>query len=129
MILSNAEFTLANEYCKGYTDKEVADNLHKSINTTKTQKKSIYRKLGISKDTELLLYMLCDKMKVNFDLKEIRKHGLELLFCMLFLMIQITNHEIDMRRGRMTRGRTTARVGAKRAKRASDIDFNDIELC
>lgn len=61
--LSQAEMIVANEYCKGLADKEVADNLNKSIWTVKTQKRTIYRKLGISKDTELLLYMIFDRLK------------------------------------------------------------------
>lgn len=115
--LSPAEWIVAVEYCKGLADKEVADNLHKSVLTTKTQKRSIYRKLGISKDTELLLYMLCMKLKRDFDLKEIRKHGLELLFSVLFIIMQIVpDYHIDMRRCKIRgRVRTTARVsGAKR---------------
>ena len=96
--LSPAEMLVANEYCKGLADKEVADNLSKSVWTIKTQKRTIYRKLGISKDTELLLYMICNKMKRNFDLNELRKHGLELLFSVLFVVMQVTCNDFDLRR-------------------------------
>lgn len=115
--LSPAEWIVAEEYCKGLADKEVADNLQKSIWTTKTQKRTIYRKLGISKDTELLLYMLCMKLKRDFDLKEIRKHGIELFFSVLFIIIQIVpDSHIDMRRCKIqSRARASVRVkGAKR---------------
>lgn len=121
--LSPAEWQVANEYCKGLTDKEVADNLCKSVWTTKTQKRTIYRKLGISKDTELLLYMLCEKMKKNFDLKEIRKHGLELLFSVLFIVMQVTCHNVDLRR---MRGKKSARITA-RAKAGSGKK-NELDL-
>lgn len=104
--LSCAEREIANEFCKGYSDKEVADNLNKSYWTVKTQKKTIYRKLGISKDTELILYMVCEKVQRRFDLKEIRRHGLELLFSVLFLIMQVTcNNQDDMRMIRVRRGR------------------------
>ena len=96
--LSPGEMLVSNEYCKGLADKEVADNLSKSVWTIKTQKRTIYRKLGISKDTELLLYMICNKMKRNFDLNELRKHGLELLFSTLFVVMQVTCNDIDLRR-------------------------------
>lgn len=96
--LSPAEMLVANEYCKGLADKEVADNLSKSVWTIKTQKRTIYRKLGISKDTELLLYMICNRMKRNFDLNELRKHGLELLFSVLFVVMQVTCNDFDLRR-------------------------------
>ena len=65
--------------------------------TIKAQKRDIYKKLGISKDTELVLYMLCEKMKVDFDLHEIRKHGLEIFFAILFMMLAVLNYRIDMR--------------------------------
>lgn len=110
VALSTTEKMVAQEYCKGLADKEVAYNLGKSIWTIKTQKRTIYRKLGISKDTELLLYMICDRLKRNFDLKELRKHGLELLFSVLFIVMQITCHETDMRRTRIAgRARTAIR--------------------
>lgn len=109
--LSLTERIIAEEFCKGLSDKEVADNLNKSYWTVKTQKKSIYRKLGISKDTELLLYMICDKFHKEFDLREIRKHGLEVLFSVLFLVMQITcNNLDDMRMMRVRRGRRTEYV-------------------
>ena len=90
--LSPAEMLVANEYCKGLADKEVANNLSKSVWTIKTQKRTIYRKLGISKDTEL------------------RKHGLELLFSILFVVMQVTCNDIDLRRMKTpSRARTAMR--------------------
>lgn len=100
------------EYCKGYSDKEVADKLCKSYWTVKTQKKTIYKKLGISKDTELLWWMVCERLKIDFDLGEIRKHGIEILFSILFLIMQVTNNGGDLRRCRMSRrARTELRSG------------------
>lgn len=123
VALSPAEILVANEYCKGFADKEVADSLNKSVWTIKTQKRMIYRKLGISKDTELLLYMICDKLKREFDLKELRKHGLELLFSTLFILMQVTCNEIDMRRTRnSSRVRITVRC-ARTEIRSSGINY------
>lgn len=123
--LSEREYQVATEYCKGLADKEVADNLKRSIWTIKAQKRDIYKKLGINKDTELVLYMLCDRLKVNFDLKEIRKHGIEILFSMLFALMQVTCNSVDMRRMRnSSRGRTTmsCRVGSSRKN--SDLQLS-----
>lgn len=121
--LSEREYQVAIEYCKGLTDKEVADNMERSEWTIKAQKRDIYRKLGISKDTELVIYMFCDRMKVNFDLKEIRKHGIELFFSVWFLILAFTpDCCIDMRRSRVQcRARTS--IGVTRAKRESDLMF------
>ena len=96
--LSEREHLVAEQYCKGMADKEVADTLGRSEWTIKAQKRDIYRKLWISKDTELVLYMLSEKLKINFDLKELRKHGLELFFSVLFLVMAVMDFQIDMRR-------------------------------
>lgn len=77
--MSPAERRVAEEYCKGLSDKEVADALCRSYHTVKTQKKTIYRKLGISKDTELLWWMICDRMGICFDLVEIRRYGMDII--------------------------------------------------
>lgn len=65
--------------CKGLTDKEAAEILFRSYHTVRTQKKAIYRKLGISKDTELLWYMILQRLERDFDLKIIRQKGIELI--------------------------------------------------
>ena len=66
-------------FCKGLSDKEVASQLFKSYWTIKTQKKAIYQKLGISKDTELLWYMICDRLGIEFNLQEIRDKGIQVI--------------------------------------------------
>lgn len=125
--LSPAEWIVAEEYCKGLADKEVADNLQKSVWTTKTQKRTIYRKLGISKDTELLLYMLCMKLKRDFDLKELRKHGLELLFSILFVAMQITCNSIDLRRMKTSsRARASISARARLGRKNNELDLSTL---
>lgn len=123
--LTRIETQVAEEYCKGLTDKEVADNLCKSVWTIKTQKQVIYRKLGINKDTELVLYMFAQKMKVNFEPKELHKHGLELFFSVLFLIMQVTCNDIDMLR--RVRTPQSART-SMRYMRAGRKNSNDIYL-
>ena len=66
-------------YCRGLTDKEVAALLFKSYWTIKTQKKAIYQKLGVTKDTELMAYMICERKGVRFSIKKLRELGIELL--------------------------------------------------
>ena len=63
--------------CRGLTDKEVADRLFRSYHTVRTQKKAIYRKLGVSKDTELLWYMIFERLGKEFSLNYIREKGLD----------------------------------------------------
>lgn len=119
--LTDREHLVAEQYCKGLADKEVADILKRSEWTIKAQKRDIYRKLGISKDTELVLYMFCERMKIDFDLKEIRRHGLEMFFAMLFTLMAMLNYSIDMRM-QAREGARTARV-ARRASNRNDYDL------
>jgi len=58
------------------SDKEIADRLCRSYHTIRVEKKSIYRKLGVNKETELLWYMIFEKLNREFDLNEIREKGL-----------------------------------------------------
>ena len=119
--LTDREHLVAEQYCKGLADKEVADILKRSEWTIKAQKRDIYRKLGISKDTELVLYMFCERMKIDFDLKEIRRHGLEMFFAVLFVLMAMLNYSIDMRM--QTRGgMRTVRV-ARRTSNRNDYDL------
>ena len=123
--LSERERQVATEYCKGLADKEVADNLKRSVWTIKAQKRDIYKKIGINKDTELVLYMLCDRLKVNFDLKEIRKHGIEILFSIHFALMQVTCNSIDMRRMKSSsRVRTTMSCRVGLGRKNSDLQLS-----
>ena len=76
-ILSKAEREVALELCRGLTDKEVAERLFRSYHTVRTQKKAIYHKLGVSKDTELMWYMIFERLGKKFSLSEIRDKGIE----------------------------------------------------
>ena len=63
--------------CRGLTDKEVAERLYRSYHTVRTQKKAIYHKLGVSKDTEMMWYMIFERLGRDFNLSEIREKGIE----------------------------------------------------
>lgn len=78
MNLSRSEREVALALCRGLTDKEVADMLCRSYHTVRTQKKSIYRKLGVSKDTELVAAMVCEHKGISFTLAALREKGVTL---------------------------------------------------
>ena len=75
--MSRAEREVALMFCRGLTDKEVADRLYRSYHTVRTQKKTIYQKLGVSKDTELLWWMIFERLGKEWSLKLIRDKGIE----------------------------------------------------
>ena len=103
--LTQCEYQVANEVAKGQTPDEIADLLKKSIWTIKAQIRDIHKKLGINNNVELTLDLLCDRAKRNFNLKEIRKHGLFLIYSLWFLIIALfPDIQTDMRRLRMRSG-------------------------
>lgn len=77
-MLSRAEREVALALCRGLTDKEVADMLCRSYHTVRTQKKAVYRKLGVSKDTELVAAMVCEHKGITFTLQALREKGVTL---------------------------------------------------
>lgn len=77
MTLSRAEREVALMFCRGLTDKEIADRLFRSYHTVRTQKRTIYQKLGVSKDTELLWWMIFERLGKEFSLNLIREKGIE----------------------------------------------------
>ena len=76
--LSPAEREVALALCRGLTDKEVADMLCRSYHTVRTQKRAIYQKLGVSKDTELVAAMVCEHKGIPFSLTRLREKGVQL---------------------------------------------------
>ena len=52
--------------------------LCRSYHTVRTQKKSVYRKLGVSKDTELMAAMVCQHKGITFTLQALREKGVSL---------------------------------------------------
>ena len=50
----------------------------RSYHTVRTQKRAIYRKLGVSKDTELMAAMICQHKGITFTLPELREKGVSL---------------------------------------------------
>ena len=77
--MSPAERDVALLVCHGLADKEIADRLCRSYHTVRVQKKSIYRKLGVGKETELLWYMIFERLGKDFDLRIIRELGIRAL--------------------------------------------------
>ena len=78
MKLSRAEREVALALCKGLSDKEVADMLCRSYHTVRTQRKAVYRKLGVSKDTELMAAMICQHKEIEFTISRLREKGVTL---------------------------------------------------
>ena len=76
--LSRAEREVALALCKGLTDKEVANMLCRSYNTVRVQRRAVYGKLGVSKDTELMAAMICQHKGIKFTIADLREKGVSL---------------------------------------------------
>lgn len=101
--LSPTEFHIAESYCRGLIDKEVAEVVDKPIWTVRTHKKHIYQKLNISSMQELVLWMVCKRIGKVWNAREVRLRGLSailsiLLFAQTVLHIQLQSVVVERRR-------------------------------
>lgn len=84
--LSPTEFHIAESYCRGLIDKEVAEVVDKPVWTVRTHKKHIYQKLQISSMQELVLWMVCKRIGKVWNAREVRLRGLNaILYILLFI--------------------------------------------
>ena len=84
--LSPTESHIAESYCRGLIDKEVAEVVDKPVWTVRTHKKHIYQKLQISSMQELVLWMVCKRIGKVWNAREVRLRGLSaILFILLFI--------------------------------------------
>lgn len=98
--LSETEKLVAEQYCHGLMDAEIAETLSKPVWTIRTHKKHIYKKLGIATTHELVLYMVSVFVGKKWDAKEVRRAGLAAIL-MLVMLFQIAFVERrEYRRGR-----------------------------
>lgn len=70
------EQRVADEYCKGLRDAEVADNLDIMVWTARTHKRNIMRKWHINTTHELVLLNIAHRIAPNTTIKEIHERGL-----------------------------------------------------
>ena len=66
-------------YCHGWSDKEVATALSISYETVMVHKKSIYRKSGVTKDTELVMMLVCEHLERPFTIRKLRTKGIGII--------------------------------------------------
>lgn len=89
--LSPTEFHIAESYCRGLIDKEVAEVVDKPVWTVRTHKKHIYQKLQISSMQELVLWMVSKRIGKVWNAREVRLRGLSAILSIL-LFIQAVLH-------------------------------------
>lgn len=97
--LSPTELKIAECYCRGMIDKEVAEEVGKPIWTVRTHKKRIYGKLGVSSTHELVLWMVCRFVGSQWDAGEVRRRGLSAILMIALLFQQLPACEEARRAG------------------------------
>lgn len=98
--LSDTENQVAEQYCHGLTDKEIASVLDKPIWTVRTHKKHIYKKLSIATTHELVLFMVSRFVGKEWNADEVKRKGLAALLLVVFMFnLAFVEHK-EYRRGR-----------------------------
>lgn len=64
---------------RGMTDKEVAARLCRSYHTIRTQKREVFRKLGVRKDTELVIWAVCRVLRLHDGLRKVKEQGITII--------------------------------------------------
>jgi DNA-binding CsgD family transcriptional regulator len=81
--LSPAELRVARLLSWGYTQKEIADKLNRSIHTIATELKNIYKQLGIHKETDLTRWYI-------FKEYSIMDNPFKKILAVFFLVLSLT---------------------------------------
>lgn len=102
MSLTNQESNIVKLIGVGYSDKEVANVLNIATTTAVKHKQNIMQKLGVSKATELVVYYWCKKSNIDFDLSELRKQAITVMFFGI-TMTTIFNTDFDLLRAKRSR--------------------------
>lgn len=95
--LSIMESRVAEQYCRGLNDTEVADSLGIMPWTCKTHKKHIFRKWGINNTHEMVLLYLAKMKDKDAEIADIRNKGVS-IFLLLLVIFQISFIETDYAR-------------------------------
>lgn len=120
------EQRVAEQYCRGYNDSEVADSLGLMLWTCKTHKKHIFKKWRINSTHEMVLLFIARLRKHDCEITEIRNKGIS-IFLLLLVIFQITFVETDYARN-INNVRTTRTARTGRARRGKDDTGSNIQL-
>ena len=73
-----AKGELQKKFAKVLQKKKLQNVFTNRFGRLKHKRKLFIKKLGITKDTELLLCMICEKLHIKFSVKEIHIKGLKI---------------------------------------------------
>lgn len=121
--LSPTEKRVAEQYCRGYNDSEVADSLGMMLWTCKTHKKHIFQKWRINSTHEMVLLFIARLKRHECEITDIRNQGIS-IFLLLLVIFQMSFVETDYART-INNIRT---VRTNRARRSKDDTGSNVFL-
>lgn len=106
--LTPQELRVASLAAGGFSIKEIAERLHKSIHTITTQRRAINRKLEINKDMELSRWWFCTMFSISEEqiADKMRQAGALVLLALFSLHLSQASDQLLVRRVRGRRNET-----------------------
>lgn len=77
--LTPREKQVADLLARGLSEKEVAERLNIKYNTVNNHTRSIRNKVGLNKNTEIILLFIADYNDKPFNIQDIRKYGVSII--------------------------------------------------
>lgn len=106
--LTPQEFKVATLTAGGFSVKEIAEQLHRSVHTVTTQRKAINQKLGVNKDTEVSRWWFCTMFSItaNEVAEKMKLAGITAIMLLFAFHLTVTFDETmrRTRRGRRSEG-------------------------
>jgi DNA-binding CsgD family transcriptional regulator len=116
--LSNTELNIARLLAWGYTQKEIAEMVHRSPLTISVHLRNIYRQLGIHKETDLTRWYLFKEYHIN-------DNPFKKVLAVLFLMLSISSAVFDISMVRVFRS-VPMRTAVKVAKPIREKRYRNV---
>lgn len=85
--ITDREKEIIEYLCRGLSEKEIGEKLFISPKTVSNHLDNIRRKLGVSKNIEIIGYYVANYRGKKFSLELLRKHGIKIFIIVLHLCI------------------------------------------
>lgn len=80
---SRRETEIVERLSRGYTEKEIAEELFISPATVNNHLSNIRNRYGLHKNTEIILMYISNKNNKKFDIKKIREYGISIILVVI----------------------------------------------
>lgn len=119
--LSKREMQVAELLAWGLSDKQIAEELYISFDTTRTHRRNIYQKLSINNVADLTRWYFESTGNYNFGLRPKIRITITILFLILTLIMEFEN--LNAIRVRTSRVQTTRVSRVRKGKRKETFQY------